>query len=60
MLQPIFQALLLLGRKLAELGVILQFAALLFWRQIAIVAEPIAGVAGLVLRRPGLGGTIWI
>jgi len=51
MLQSISQSGLLLGRKPAELGIVFEGATLLGRRQILIAAEPISGVAGLVLRR---------
>jgi hypothetical protein len=57
MLQLVLQPLLLLGRKFAELGIVFEGAALLGRRQIFIAAEPVSGVAGLVLRRMRLIGT---
>jgi len=50
MLQLVLQPFLLLGRKLAELRIVFEGAALLSGRQIFIAAEPVSGVAGLVLR----------
>ncbi len=55
-LQPALQARLLLRRQLAELRIVLEFAALLFGRQISIAAEPVSGMARLVLRRRGFAG----
>ena len=57
MLQPASQPRLLLRRKPAELRIVFERAALLRGRQILIAAEPVSGVAGLVLRRMGLIGT---
>ncbi len=56
MLQPFLQAGLLLRGKPAELGIVFEGAALLRGRQILIAAEPVSGVAGLVLTRAGLIG----
>jgi hypothetical protein len=53
MLQPASQSRLLLRRKPAELGIVFERAALLRGRQILVAAEPVSGVAGLVLRRMG-------
>ena len=57
MLQPLLQLGLLLRRKPAELRIVFERAALLRGRQIFIAAEPVSGVAGLVLRRMELIGT---
>ena len=45
-LQPVLHPHLLLRRKLAEIRIVLKFASLLFRRQIAVMAEPVSGVAG--------------
>ena len=50
MLQSLLQPRLLLGRQPAKLGIVFERAALLCGRQVFIAAEPVAGVAGLVLR----------
>ena len=57
MLQPLPQLRLLLRGKPAELRIVFERAALLRRRQILIAAEPVSGVAGLVLRRMELIGT---
>jgi hypothetical protein len=54
MLQAALQPGLLLRRKLPELRIIFEGAALLCRRHILIVAKPVSGVAGAVLRRMGL------
>jgi hypothetical protein len=51
MLQPSVQLGLLLRRKPSELRIVFERAVLLRGRQIFIAAEPVSGVAGLVLRR---------
>jgi len=56
MLQPVLQPRLLLRGKLAELRIVFERAALLRGRQIFIAAEPVSGVARLVLRRTHLIG----
>jgi len=56
MLQPLLQAGLLLRRKFSELRIVFERAALLARRQILIAAEPVSGMAGLILRRTGLIG----
>jgi hypothetical protein len=58
-LQAILQLPLLLGRKPAKLGIVLESAALLRGRQVFVVAQPGSGMAGLV-RRMGLIGTIGV
>ena len=58
MLQPLPQLRLLLRGKPAELRIVFERAALLRRRQILIAAEPVSGVAGLVLRRMELIGTV--
>jgi hypothetical protein len=50
MLQPLPQLRLLLRGKPAELRIVFERAALLRRRQIFIAAQPVSGVAGLVLR----------
>src|ERR1700688_5009850 len=50
MLQPALQPGLLLRRKLPELRIVFECAALLCRREILIAAEPVSGVPGLVLR----------
>lgn len=60
MLQALLQARLLLRRKLAELRVALESAALLGGRHVFIVAEPVSGMAWLVLRGPGAVGAVRI
>ena len=57
MLQPSLQPGLLLRGKPSELGIVLEGTALLRGRQVFIAAEPVSGVAGLVLRRTELIGT---
>ncbi len=57
MLQPLLQAGLLLRGKSSELRIVFERAALLRGRQILIAAEPVSGMAGLVLRRVELIGT---
>src|SRR5208337_2211530 len=57
MLQPSLQLGLLLRGKPAELRIVLESAALLCRWQVFIAAEPVSGVAGLVLRRMELIGT---
>jgi hypothetical protein len=57
MLQPVLQSGLLLLRKPTELRIVFEGAVLLRGWQILIAAEPVAGVAGLVLRRMELIGT---
>jgi len=51
MLQFVLQPLLLLRGELAELGIVFEGAMLLGRRQIFVAAEPVSGMAGLVLRR---------
>jgi hypothetical protein len=58
MLQPLPQLRLLLWGKLAELRIVFERAALLRRRKILIAAEPVSGVAGLVLRRMELIRTV--
>jgi len=66
MLQPVLQPCLLLRGKPAELRIVFERAALLRGRQILIAAEPVSGVAGLVLWRMDLigaaggGTTFWL
>ena len=57
MLQPPLQLGLLLRGKPAELGIVFERAALLRRRQVFIAAEPVSGVARLVLLRTELIGT---
>ena len=57
MLQPVSQPGLLLRRKPTELWIVFERTALLRGRQILIAAEPVSGVAGLVLRRSDLIGS---
>ena len=57
MLQPLPQLRLLLRGKPSKLRIVFERAALLRRRQILIAAEPVSGVAGLVLRRMELIGT---
>jgi len=47
-LQAILQELLALGRKAAELRIVLQSALLLLGRKIAIALQPLAGVVALL------------
>ena len=56
MLQPSVQLGLLLRRKPSELRIVFERAVLLRGRQIFIAAEPVSGVAGLVLRRTSFAG----
>ena len=51
MLQPLLQPRLLRRRKLPELRIVFQSAALLRRRQIFIAPQPISGVPRLILRR---------
>ncbi len=51
MLQAVPQPGLLLRRQPAELRIIFEGAALLCGRHILVMAKPVSGVAGLVLRR---------
>lgn len=51
MLQPFPQAGLLLGRKAPELRIVFEGASLLSGRQIFVAAEPVSGVARLILWR---------
>ena len=65
MLQLVLQPFLLLRGKLAELGIAFEGAALLRGGQIFIAAEPVSGVAGLVLGRMrwiggGVGMTLFL
>ena len=59
-LQPLLQLGLSLRRKPAELRIIFERPALLRGRQILIAAEPVSGVARLVLRGPGFIGATGI
>ena len=54
MLQSVLQPGLLLRGKPPELRIVFERAALLCRRQIFIAAEPVSGVAGLILRRTSL------
>lgn len=54
-LQPSLQLSLALRRKPAELRIFFQFAALFRWRQILVPAQPVAGVARLILRCTRIG-----
>ncbi|MGA8538233.1 MAG: hypothetical protein WB566_01965 [Terriglobales bacterium] len=58
--QLVLQAGLLLRREPAELRIAFERAALLSGRQIFIAAEPVSGMAGLILRRTRLIGTVWV
>jgi len=58
MLQPLPQLRLLRRRKPAELRIVFERAALLRRRQILIAPEPVSGMAGPVLRRMELIGTV--
>src|ERR1700690_3975390 len=60
MLQAVSQPCLLLRRQPAKLRIAFERAALLGGRQIFIVAEPVTGVARLVLRRKGSVGVAGI
>jgi len=52
-LQPLLQLGLPLRSELPELGIVFERTALLRGRQIFIAAQPVSGVAGLVLRWTG-------
>ena len=56
MLQPVLQPGLVFRGKLSELRIVFERATLLCGRQIFIAAEPVSGVAGLVLRRSSFIG----
>src|SRR5271156_2528321 len=55
MLQPVLQPGLLLRWKPPELGIVFEHAALLRRWQVLITAQPVSGVAGLVLRTCRIG-----
>jgi hypothetical protein len=62
-LQSLLQTGLLLRREPAELRITFERAALLRGRQIAVLAQPVSGMAGLVLRTRLIGRlprTLWL